>query len=78
MQPTISRSNTNTSGVGADPPVSTALLPPEQGTGVRAVTLWPGAVNTESTSFPGAESVEFSGRAVAALLEAQASPTQQP
>lgn len=42
-----------------------------QGTGVRAVTLWPGPVNTESTSFPFAESVEFSGRAIAALLEAQ-------
>lgn len=44
-----------------------------QGTGVRAVTLWPGPVNTESTSFPFAESVEFSGRAIAALLEAQTS-----
>ena len=39
-----------------------------QGTGVKVVTLWPGAVNTETTTFPGAESVEFSGRAIAALM----------
>mmetsp|Transcript_17090 Transcript_17090/g.21045 ORF Transcript_17090/g.21045 Transcript_17090/m.21045 type:complete len:124 (-) Transcript_17090:665-1036(-) len=39
-----------------------------QGTSVRVVTLWPGAVNTETTTFPNGESVEFAGRGVAALL----------
>ena len=34
-----------------------------QGTGVNVLTL-AGRVNTESTSFPGAETPEFSGKAV--------------
>lgn len=38
------------------------------GSNVTVVTLWPGGVNTETTSFPGAESVEFSGRGIAAML----------
>lgn len=38
------------------------------GTGIKVVTLWPGAVNTETTQFPGAETVEFSGRAIASML----------
>ena len=40
-----------------------------QGTGVNVLTLWPGAVNTESTLFPGAETPEFSGKAVASLIK---------
>ena len=39
-----------------------------QGTGVNVLTLWPGAVNTESTTFPGAETPEFSGKAIASLI----------
>ena len=39
------------------------------GTNISVVTLWPGGVNTETTSFPGAESVEFSGRGIAAMLK---------
>eukprot|EP00936_MAST-01D_sp_MAST-1D-sp1_P000572 g572.t1 len=36
--------------------------------GVHVVTLWPGAVRTETTDFPNAESVELAGRCVAALV----------
>ena len=43
--------------------------------GVRVVTLWPGAVRTETTDFPNAESVELAGRCVAALV-GQATPAQ--
>ena len=43
--------------------------------GVHVVTLWPGAVRTETTDFPNAESVELAGRCVAALIS-QATPAQ--
>ena len=42
---------------------------------VNVITLWPGAVNTETTTFPEAESVEFSGRIIGALLD-QAAPAE--
>ena len=48
--------------MGAD--MATELI----GTGITVLTLWPGAVKTETTSFPGGETVEFSGRAIAALF----------
>lgn len=43
--------------------------------GVNVITLWPGGVNTETTTFPDAESVEFSGRGIAALLK-KATPAE--
>jgi dehydrogenase/reductase SDR family protein 1 len=45
------------------------------GSGITVLTLWPGAVITETTSFLGGETVEFSGRAIGALFR-QASRTQ--
>ena len=45
------------------------------GTGICVLTLWPGAVKTETTDFPGGESVEFAGRAVGALF-GKATPLQ--
>ena len=38
-----------------------------KGTGVTAVSLWPGGAVTESTAFPDGETPAFAGRAVAAL-----------
>ena len=41
-----------------------------KGTGVTAVSLWPGGAVTESTAFPDGETPAFAGRAVAALAAA--------
>jgi dehydrogenase/reductase SDR family protein 1 len=41
-----------------------------KGTGVAAVSLWPGGAVTESTAFPDGETPAFAGRAVAALAAA--------
>lgn len=43
--------------------------------GVSVVTLWPGGVKTETTKFPNAETVEFAGRGIAALLS-RATPAE--